>query len=76
MCPMSPQDSMAAVESRAFALRLTMAELCAAAGVKQSVWSRAKHRGTVSPRLLGRMESCLAALESQRQEPPAAEQAA
>lgn len=64
---MTPTEQMARVEERAFALRMTMAEICAAAGVKQPVWSRAKHRGTVSPKLLGRIEAVVSSIERQRQ---------
>lgn len=57
---------MAAVESRAFALRMNVGDVCRAANIHPSVWSRAKTRGTIRPRLLARMEETLAALERQR----------
>lgn len=63
---MSQSEAIAAVETRAFAVRLTIAELCAKAQVHHSVWSRAKTRGTIRVKLLARMESALEEIERDR----------
>lgn len=55
------------VETRAFDLRMTMAEICAAAQVAHSTWSRAKGRGFIRPKTLARLESVLESFERQRQ---------
>src|SRR3546814_14042106 len=59
--PMLGQKEIAAVERRAAALRLTMAELCALAGMQQSTWSRARQRGTVREKVVRRLEAALVA---------------
>src|SRR3546814_18329859 len=58
------QKEIAAVERRAAALRLTMAELCALAGMQQSTWSRARQRGTVREKVVRRLEAALVASEA------------
>jgi hypothetical protein len=63
---MNQAEAIAAVEVRAFQARLTIAELCAEAGVHHSVWSRAKTRGTIRVKLLARMESTLEQIERGR----------
>jgi hypothetical protein len=73
---MTPSEAIAAVESRAFALRLTVGQLCAAARVRQDVWSRAKSRGTIRPRLLAKMEATLDSLERTRESGAPSDQAA
>lgn len=60
------ESAIAAVESRAFAARITMQDLCARAKVHQSVWSRAKARGTIRVRVLSRVEDALDAVEAER----------
>ncbi len=54
------------VEARAFDLRMTMGEVCAAAQVAHSTWSRAKGRGFIRPKTLARLESTLESIERQR----------
>lgn len=54
------------VESRAFDLRMNMGEICAAAQVAHSTWSRAKSRGFIRPRTLARIESALDSFETAR----------
>lgn len=66
--PMSQKQAIKAVESRAFALRITVTDLCNAAGVPQPSWSRAKRRGTVSLDTLRKMEGKLAELEAEREQ--------
>lgn len=63
---MTPREAIDAVESRAFALRLTMTDLCRIAQVNRSSWSRAKSRGSIRPKTLGKMEDTLNYLERQR----------
>lgn len=65
---MSPVEAMATVESRAFALRKTMGELCQLSGVAQSTWSRAKKRGYIRAKKLAQIEDTLDWLERQRAE--------
>lgn len=55
-----------AAEQRAFDLRLTMAEVCQAAGLDPAVWSRAKSRGTIRVKTLQRVELALEAFERTR----------
>lgn len=63
---MTPSQAIEAAESRAFELRLTMAEVCQAAGIKPSVWSRAKGRGTIRAKTLQRIEIALNSFEKAR----------
>jgi hypothetical protein len=65
---MSQKQAIKAVESRAFAVRMTVTELCAAAGVPQPSWSRAKRRGTISVKTLRAMEETLAEIEARREQ--------
>lgn len=60
---MSQKQAIKAVESRAFQLRLSVTDVCEAAGVHQPSWSRAKRRGRISVGLLRKMEDTLARLE-------------
>jgi hypothetical protein len=55
-----------AVEERAFELRLTMKEVCQAAGLDPAVWSRAKTRGTIRTKTLRKVEAALDAFERSR----------
>lgn len=55
---------IAALERRAAAARVTMKELCAAANVAQSTWSRAKSRGNVRVSTLRKMEDALCQIEA------------
>ena len=61
---MTQKKEIAAVEARARALRMTLRDVCAEAGLHNSSWSRAKSRGTISIKNLGRMEDALARLEA------------
>ena len=47
------------IERRAFDARMTVAELCAKAGVSPQAWSRAKSRKRVSVVTIRRMEAAL-----------------
>lgn len=67
---MTHQEQMKAVEDRVFALRLTMTDALQIAKVANSTWSRAKARGYIRARTLGRVEDAVAYLE--RQAKPAA----
>lgn len=55
---------IASVEKRAAALRMTMGELCEAAGVAHSTWSRAKKRGSITIRTIRALEDHLAKMEA------------
>lgn len=57
------KKDIAAVERRAAALRLTMGELCALAGIPQSTWSRAKARGSIRVTTIRRLEDQLSKKE-------------
>lgn len=57
------KKDIAAVERRAAALRLSMAELCALANMQQSTWSRARQRGTVREKVVRRLEAVLVSRE-------------
>ena len=59
------KKDIAAVERRAAAVRLSMAELCALAGMQQSTWSRARQRGTVREKVVRRLEAVLVQREAQ-----------
>lgn len=50
---------MKAVEDRTFAARLTMKDVLRIARVAESTWSRAKSRGTIRAKTLGRVEEAL-----------------
>lgn len=63
--PMLGKKDIAAVERRAAAVRLSMAELCALAGMQQSTWSRARQRGTVREKVVRRLEAVLVQREAQ-----------
>lgn len=63
---MNHADDMKAVESRVFALRLTMSDALLIAGVANSTWSRAKARGFIRATTLGRVEDAVASLERVR----------
>lgn len=65
--PMTETTLFERVEQRAFDLRMNMGEVCAAANVAHSTWSRAKSRGFIRPRTLARLESVLESFEAQRQ---------
>lgn len=67
---MNHADQMKAVEDRVFALRLTMTDALKIAKVAHSTWSRAKARGYIRARTLGRVEDAVSYLE--RQAKPAA----
>ena len=54
---------ISAVEKRALAARLTMAELCEKAGIPASSWSRAKSRGSIRPKTLKKVEDALTQIE-------------
>lgn len=60
---MTEQTLFDRVESRAFELRMNMGEICAAASVAHSTWSRAKSRGFIRPKTLARIEAALASFE-------------
>lgn len=63
---MNHADEMKAVEDRVFALRLTMTDALKIAGVADSTWSRAKARGYIRAKTLGRVEEAVASLERVR----------
>lgn len=67
---MTAAEQMKKVEDRVFALRLTMTDALKIAKVANSTWSRAKARGYIRARTLGRVEEAVAYLE--RQAKPAA----
>lgn len=50
---------IASVERRAAKLRMTMGELCEAAGVAASTWSRARQRGRVTIGTVRKLEEQL-----------------
>lgn len=56
---------MKSVEDRAFAARLTMKDVLRIARVAESTWSRAKSRGTIRAKTLGRVEEALDWYEKQ-----------
>lgn len=60
---MTENNVFDAIESRAFAARLTMQELCQRAEIHQSVWSRAKARGSIRVKVLRRIEEQLDMIE-------------
>lgn len=60
---MTIAEAIAAIESRAFDLRLPMGAVCKEAGVAHSTWSRARERGIIRATTLGRMEAALERLE-------------
>jgi hypothetical protein len=62
---MTHTDQMRAVEERVFALRLTMTDVLRIAKVANSTWSRAKSRGYIRARTLGRVEDAVAWYEQQ-----------
>lgn len=62
---MTASDQMKAVEDRVFALRLTMTDALKIAKVANSTWSRAKSRGYIRARTLGRVEEAVDFLERQ-----------
>ena len=68
---MTITDQMKAVEDRVFALRLTMTDALQIAKVANSTWSRAKSRGYIRARTLGRVEEAVAWLEEKNR--PAAQ---
>lgn len=55
----TPAEQMKAVEDRTFAARLTMKDVLRIANVAESTWSRAKSRGTIRAKTLGRVEEAL-----------------
>jgi hypothetical protein len=59
----TPAEQMKAVEDRTFAARLTMKEVLRLANVAESTWSRAKSRGTIRAKTLGRVEEAIAQYE-------------
>jgi hypothetical protein len=65
---MEHSEQMKAVESRVFALRLTMTDALQVAKVAHSTWSRAKSRGYIRARTLGRVEDAVAFLEKRAAE--------
>ncbi len=65
--PMNAKPAIKAAESRAFAIRHTMAEVCAEAGVLPQVWSRAKARNRISVQTLRKIEGALDRLEAAKQ---------
>jgi hypothetical protein len=72
---MKHSEQMKAVEDRVFALRLTMTDALQVAKVAHSTWSRAKSRGYIRARTLGRVEDAVAYLEKQQASEPRAGQA-
>lgn len=66
---MEHSEQMKAVEARVFALRLTMTDALQVAKVAHSTWSRAKSRGYIRARTLGRVEEAVAYLEKQAAAP-------
>ncbi len=60
---MNHSDQMKAVEERVYALRLTMTDALQIAKVANSTWSRAKGRGYIRARTLGRVEEAVTYLE-------------
>ncbi|APZ81800.1 hypothetical protein vBEliSR6L_35 [Erythrobacter phage vB_EliS_R6L] len=55
----TPAEQMKAVEDRVFAARLTMKDVLRIANVAESTWSRAKSRGTIRAKTLGRVEDAI-----------------
>jgi hypothetical protein len=70
---MEHSEQMKAVEQRVFALRLTMTDALQVAKVAHSTWSRAKSRGYIRARTLGRVEEAVAFLEKQATAQPGGE---
>lgn len=68
---MKHSEQMKVVEDRVFALRLTMTDALQVAKVANSTWSRAKSRGYIRARTLGRVEEAVAFLERQAAAPQA-----
>lgn len=64
---------MQAVQDRAFAARLTMKDVLRIAGIAESTWSRAKSRGTIRAKTLGRVEEALDWYEKQNRQAAAGE---
>lgn len=62
---MTQSEQMKAVEDRAFAARLSMAEVCKIAEIPHSTWSRAKTRGSIRAKTLRKVEDALAWIEKQ-----------
>jgi len=69
----TPAEQMQAVQDRAFAARLTMKDVLRIAGVAESTWSRAKSRGTIRAKTLGRVEEALDWYEKQNRQAAAGE---
>ena len=67
---MSHADQMKAVEDRVFALRLTMTDVLRIARVANSTWSRAKSRGFIRAKTLGRVEEAVDRYERQERTGP------
>ena len=63
---MTATEQMQAVEERVFQARLAMADVLGRAGVALSTWSRAKARGTIRAKTLGRVEDAIAEIERER----------
>lgn len=61
----TPAEQIKAVEDRTFAARLTMKDVLRIARVAESTWSRAKSRGTIRAKTLGRVEDALDWYEKQ-----------
>lgn len=66
---MTHSDQMQAVEGRVFRLRLTMTDALQVARVANSTWSRAKARGYIRAKTLGRVEEAVKWLETQHNLP-------
>lgn len=63
---MSPIEAIEAAEKRAFALRMTMGEVCQFAGIAHSTWSRAKKRGFIRAKKIKQVEDALGWLEDKQ----------
>ena len=62
---MNKKPEIEAIEARAFAARRTIKEVCEAAEVHPSSWSRIKRTGVIGVKTLRNMETALAQLETQ-----------
>ena len=60
------EDELIALEKRAHAARVTMAEVCRRAGKHRQSWSRARRRGRAEYTLIDPLEKAMATIESER----------
>lgn len=66
---MDTETPISAIEARAYNARLTMKELCQAAGVHPSSWSRCKQLKRANVKTLRLLENELAKVEAGRVSP-------